>query len=482
MVDIPEPLLRTFRDEAEEVLAELERCTLELDGGGDDLPLLEAMFRCAHTLKGNASCLGFDGMTRLAHKLEEAISSAIGGKKGADPALIRLVLESLDDLARMAAADPGTVVIPVDAGAAQKLSRAIRVDVARLDRALDLVGELGRCPADALDEMIKQLQARILELRLVAVRASFERFRRAVRDIASAAGKEVRLELRCEDVEVDVSVVDALRGPLGHLLRNAIDHGIEPAAARRAAGKPPIGTVTLSARHEGAHLIVELADDGAGMSRERLIERGRALGLDVAGLDDEHVWDLAFAPGLSTAAKVTDLSGRGIGMDVVRRTIESLRGSVTLASVPGAGVTVAIRLPLTLSIVQGLAVGIDDDTYILPLDHVVECVDLEADRVIESVQGGVLELRGEALPYLSLARAVGARADGEGHTSVVVVEQGGRRAGLAVDRLHGEVQTVIKPLGSLFDRVRGLTGSALLADGRVALVVDVRGLLRAATV
>ena len=481
-IEIPEALLRTFRDETDEVLAELERCALELGGGGAHAPLIEAMFRSAHTLKGNASCLGFDALTRAAHELEETLDAARKSAEAPGPTLITLVLGRLDELRRLSMAAAGV--------APERATQAIRVDVARLDRALDLVGEIGVARArlgagdedalEAVDVLVRDLQARILDLRLIPIRDAFERFRRAIRDLAIAAGKEVRLDLRCDDCEVDVAVADALRGPLAHLIRNAIDHGIEGAAARRAAGKPSVGTVTLAARHEGSHLLVELSDDGAGLSRERLLERGRALGLSVDESRDDAVWELAFAPGLSTARQVTDLSGRGIGMDVVRRTIEGMRGSVTLSSRAGRGVTATIRLPLTLSIVQGLAVGVEGETYVLPLDHVVECLELERDRSVTSAIGGVLELRGEPLPFVSLARAVGAREDAGSHHNVVVVEQDGRRAGLAVDRLHGEVQTVIKPLGSLLDGVRGLAGSALLADGRVALVVDVRGLLRAA--
>jgi two-component system, chemotaxis family, sensor kinase CheA len=491
-MEIPEALLRTFRDETDEVLAELERCALELGGGGAQAPLIESMFRSAHTLKGNASCLGFDALTQAAHQLEETLDAARKTADAPGPTIVGLVLGRLDTLARLAAeavAQASPLGAPTSI-AADRATQAIRVEVARLDRALDLVGEIGVARArlgagdhdalEAIDVLVRDLQARILDLRLIPIRDAFERFRRAIRDLAIAAGKEVRLDLRCDDCEVDVAVADALRGPLAHLIRNAVDHGIEGAAARRAAGKPSVGTVTLAARHEGSHLLVELSDDGAGLSRERLLERGRALGLSVDDSRDAAVWELAFAPGLSTAKQVTDLSGRGIGMDVVRRTIEGMRGSVTLASRAGRGVTATIRLPLTLSIVQGLAVGVEGETYVLPLDHVVECLELERDRSVKSTVGGVLELRGEALPFISLARAVGARGDAGSQHNVVVVEQDGRRAGLAVDRLHGEVQTVIKPLGSLLDGVRGLAGSALLADGRVALVVDVRGLLRAA--
>jgi two-component system chemotaxis sensor kinase CheA len=301
-----------------------------------------------------------------------------------------------------------------------------------------------------------------------------------VRDLASGAGKAARLELRCDDVEVDMAVADALRGPFSHLLRNAIDHGIEAPAERTRAGKPMAGLLTLSARREGGTLVVELADDGAGLDRERLLERGKKLGLPTSGLSDAEILELAFAPGLSTAERITDLSGRGIGMDVVRRTIEGMRGSVVLTSVAGQGATVTLRVPLALSIIQGLAVGVGGETCVLPLDHVVECVELDDERVVQSPQGGVLELRGEALPFVDLGCRLGLARENAPRPSVVVVQQDGKRAGLAVTALYGEVQTVIKPLGRLFETVKGIAGSAVLGDGRIALVVDVRGLMRAA--
>jgi len=216
------------------------------------------------------------------------------------------------------------------------------------------------------------------------------------------------------------------------------------------------------------------------MDRERLRERARTLGVATGALTEQQELDLAFVPGLSTSDRVTDLSGRGIGMDVVRGAIEGLRGSVHLASRPGEGVSVTLRLPLALSIIQGLAVSVGEEICLLPLDHVIECAEIEPERTTTSIEGGVVQLRGDALPYLDLARRLGIPSQAAERPSVVVVEQEGRRAGLAVRALHGEVKTVIKPLGRLFAGVAGIAGSAVLGDGRVALVIDVRGLLRAA--
>jgi two-component system chemotaxis sensor kinase CheA len=399
---------------------------------------------------------------------------------------------------RSTAAAPNAAAGVQPTGPNAAAPRTIRVDVARLDHAMELAGGLsiarGRLAAaidrgnlaqagealEAADTLFRELEAQVLALRLVPLGASFDRMRRAVRDLGLATAKDVHLELSCDDVEVDMAVAEALRAPLSHLIRNAIDHGIELPAVRTRKGKPAQGRVTLAARHEGGHLVVELSDDGAGLDRAALIARAAALGIDATDFDDEQIGKLAFAPGLSTAPQVGDLSGRGVGMDVVRRAIEGLRGSVHLRGVPDAGVTVTLRLPLALSIMQGLAVGIDDQTYVLPLDNVVECVSLDRARAIEAPHGGVLELRGDALPYLDVGHQLGVAGRRGRGGSVVVVEHDGRRAGLQVDELRGEIQTVIRPVGRLFEHVRGVAGSAILGDGQLALVVDVRGLVRAA--
>ena len=522
MIDPQEQLHRVFCAETAEILIELEHAVMALAGGGGR-EALDAMFRHAHTLKGNASCLDFGALTRVAHHVEDALQAARAPRGSGDPTLQALLLEALDVLtwlAREAGAgrDPSSdaTLDPICerlsawavggiAAAAPRASvepsvqaptRTVRVDVARLDRALDAIGELavarGRL-ADAVvhrdnaraeaalqsvESLFHDLHTQILELRLVPLRFSLERLQRSAHDLGLAVGKEVRLEIATEGVEVDLRVAEALRAPLVHLLRNAIDHGIEAHEVRQRAGKPAAGLLRLSARQDDGHLLVELADDGAGLDRDKLLERGRRLGLVGDAMTDDQIWDLVFAPGLSTADQVSEMSGRGIGMDVVRRSIEQLRGDVRVHSVAGHGVTVAVRVPMSLSIVQGLAVRAADETYILPIDHVVECVRLDRERAMSSASGGVLELRGEPLPFLHLARQLGVDRGAVGDGFVVVIEREGVRAGLAVDGLAGEVQTVIKPLARLFDGVRGLAGTAVLGDGRVALVVDVRTVLR----
>jgi two-component system, chemotaxis family, sensor kinase CheA len=320
-----------------------------------------------------------------------------------------------------------------------------------------------------------------MQIRMVPVGPLLRQYERTVRDLAHASGKEAHLIVEDGEVELDTSVVEGLREPLTHMIRNAVDHGLETADERVRQGKDPVGTIRLSARHEDGTVVVSLTDDGRGIDQALLLERAREIGLvpHDGTMSTEALLGLIFEPGFSTRRVANDLSGRGVGMDVVRRTIEALRGTVQVQSEVGHGTTILIRLPLTLAIIDGFAVGIADETYVVPLTSVVECVDLPPERVREGDEAGVLSLRGEPLPYLRLRRYFG---QGDRHVSgreaVVVVRHGDGYAGLAVDALHGHMQAVIKPLGKLFADVRGVTGSTILGDGRVALILDVPTLLR----
>src|SRR5262249_31405802 len=276
---------------------------------------------------------------------------------------------------------------------------------------------------------------------------------------------------------------ERLRDPLTHMLRNAIDHGVEPPELRAACGKSIEGTVTLRAAHEGGSIVIEVSDDGAGFNRSRIAARARATGLSAQPeqLPDAELLGFVFAPGFSTADTVTDLSGRGVGMDVVRHNIDALRGTIDIASVEGEGSTVTARLPLTLAIIDGFGVGVGAETYVIPLDAVLECLALPQDTHDGDAGNGVVNLRGEPLPFLRLRDPPGVPGERPAREHVVVVQHAGGRAGLAVDALYGERQAVIKSLGSTLDAVPGLSGSTILGDGRVALILDVPALLRGAT-
>jgi two-component system chemotaxis sensor kinase CheA len=518
-------LLRTFQQESDQLLSELERLALDLDERPDEVALVEEMFRCAHTLKGCASCVGFERILAHAHELESAFEAVTTQKRDPNQELASLTLQAVDLMrqgARVsldAASDPipgedvflarvarwhrgatdtakGRDAALPAAQAAKRAAPALRVDVERLDALLNLVGEVaiaeGRLgsaiEAGDRDTMIsaqqtfhglfQTLQESVTRLRLVQLGPSLERFRRAVRDLSRGAGKEVDLVTDADDVEADVALSEALSAPLLHMVRNAIDHGIETPERRRELGKDPVGRITLRARHDGHYVVVDVIDDGAGMDRKKLLARAHELGIPLSDPDDASIDELAFASGLSTSDEVTSLSGRGIGMDVVRRDIEAMRGSVSVQNAPGRGLTVSIRVPLTVAVIQGFGVEVGKETYILPVDAIRECIDLDPERAMSSEIGGVVELRGKPLPFIDLATHFELEAGAKRRAAIVVLEHGTQRAGLQVDALVGEVQTVIKPLGPLFASVKNLAGSAVMADGRVALVLDVGSLLR----
>lgn len=518
----------TFFAETGEHLSEFEGALIELERQPGDQALAKTIFRIAHTIKGDASMVGYTAMTEFAHGLESLLEKIAGGTQPFTPTLATILLRSVDILRGLTGAEDPSLMPAAARGLLSELegasggaeptrqdpqpeaerrsrardsARTLRVKVAKLDRMLDLVGELaisrGRLDTqlaaltgakaaavqDAhrdLDRLFNELQEHVMQARLVPVGTLFQGYTRAVRDLALQTAKEIDLAIEGSEVEVDNAVVEQLREPLIHLIRNAVDHGIENGVERRAAGKPSCGHISLRARHEAAFVIIEVADDGRGMVREKLVAQARKWGgvEEVDRLSDADLQDLIFEPGFSTAAKVTDLSGRGIGMDIVRRAVERLRGTITVKSVPGRGTTFTLRFPLTLAIIEGFGVTAGDESYVLPLDAVVECVDLPADQRSETEGSGVLNLRGEPMPYVGLTAFFGFGGGGEGRQKIVVVRHGEGRAGIAVDGLQGECQAVIKPLDNLFKNAIGISGSTILGNGRVAMILDVPALLR----
>jgi len=384
--------------------------------------------------------------------------------------------------------------------AAQKTRehRVVRVDAARLDGLIDLVGELVIAGAAAqlsasrsgnnalietiasLSELVERIRDEALSLRMVPVGEIFSRFPRVVRDASRELGKDIQLELEGEETELDKSMVDRLGDPLIHLVRNAIDHGIESPDARRIRGKADYGTVWLNAFHESGSVVIEVGDDGAGMDRARIRARAVERGLIEAEavLSDQQILQLVFEPGFSTSETVTSLSGRGVGMDVVKRNIEALKGDIEIESNEGEGTVVRLRMPLTLAIIDGFRVGVGSVGFVIPLDMVLECLDLPTDN--SGSRQHYLNLRGEVLPYLPLRELFEVDAPLPSRQSVVVVQYGSQRAGLVVDSLEGELQAVIKPLGQLFRGVKGLAGSTILGNGAVALILDVPDLIHRA--
>ncbi len=385
---------------------------------------------------------------------------------------------------------------------------SIRVAVAKVDALINLMGELVitqsmlRQHSESLDPVANEallaglqqlarntrdLQESVMGVRMLPVEFAFSRFPRMVRDLATRLEKKVHLRTSGEQSELDKGVIEKIVDPLVHLVRNAIDHGLETPADRRAAGKDETGTLTLSAAHQGGHIVIEIGDDGRGLDRERILRKAKERNLAVPeNPSDAQVWDLVFAPGFSTVDTLTDLSGRGVGMDVVKKNIAALGGQVEIRSQSGRGTTVSIRLPLTLAIVDGMSVAVGDEVFIVPLSMVIESLQL-TDADVHMIAGDtrVLHVRGDYVPLLNLASQYGlpaaTRAAGTPPPTpiAVLVESDGRRLALEVDELLGQQQVVVKNLESNYRRVTGVSGATILGDGRVALIIDPAGLSQA---
>ncbi len=372
-------------------------------------------------------------------------------------------------------------------------ARLIRIPADKLDRLIDLVGELviagasvnllaGRSGNGDLVEatsltsrLVESIRDAALQLRMVQIGETFNRFNRVVRDTSRELGKDIELVITGGETELDKSMVEKIGDPLMHLVRNAMDHGIESPEVRAANGKPPRGVLELNAYHDSGSIMIEVADDGGGLNRDRILAKAVERGLVQAGqsLSDSEIYNLIFEAGFSTADQVSNLSGRGVGMDVVRRNIQSLRGTVEISSEPGKGSRFAIRLPLTLAIIDGFLVGVGRAAYVIPLDSVVECIELAAG----SEERDYLNLRGEVLPFVRLRDVFEVAGEVPPRQNVVVVQYAGLKAGIVVDQLMGEFQTVIKPLGTIFKHVKGIGGSTILGSGEVALILDVQALV-----
>lgn len=379
-------------------------------------------------------------------------------------------------------------------------SATVRVAAERLDELVDLVGELVIAQArlvqiaahrddpelatvaEDLARLSSELRDSTLSVRMVPIGTTFSRFNRLVHDLAGELGKDIELETRGAETELDKTVIERLTDPLMHLIRNSCDHGIEAPAVRLAAGKPARATVTLSSYHEGRHVVVEIRDDGAGLDLEAI--RARALERKLidpgATLSDAEITGLIFLPGFSTAKVVSNVSGRGVGMDVVKRSIEALRGTVEIESQRGHGTCIRITLPLTLAIIEGLLVRVGASSYVLPMSLVEECVELTRADVARAHGNRVTPVRGELVPYLRLRDWFQVEGDGPPIEQITIVTAGGFRCGLVVDHVVGQHQTVIKSLGNMYAGVRGISGATILGNGEVALIVDVPILLRAA--
>ena len=528
-----EAVRRLFIAEAEEGLGVAESGLLRLEQQPDDPDVIAPVFRAVHTLKGNSGAFGLTAVGALAHALEDALGDLRDRVVAPSPERISLMLAAVDelrgllaqgsaaprelsgpheDLRRRLASSRGTTPMQSKpaagrpsaggegAGASAALARTLRVSIERLDQLLSLTGEIAVARA-RLSQMIEtpslprrrlqeaqreserlyiDLQDLVMKLRMVPVGPALAQLARTVRDLALALGKEARFEIAGGDVEVDNAVLQLLRDPLTHMVRNAIDHGIEKPERRVALGKPRAGLVAIRCVRQPGAILIELADDGAGIERARLLAKARERGLLApdAVPPDAQLFGLLFEAGFSTVDEVSDLSGRGVGLDVVRRNIHALRGTVGITSQSGQGTTVTIRLPLTLAVIEGLLVRLGETTGVLPVEEVTESLAMPAEAS-SGAGRGVVMLRGKALPYVRLRHLFGVAGAPPPREVLIVVASDTGPVGFVVDAVSGQRQTVIKPLAKVFRNVPGISATTVLGDGQVALILDVAALIEA---
>jgi two-component system chemotaxis sensor kinase CheA len=379
---------------------------------------------------------------------------------------------------------------------AQKASTAIRVNSQKLGQLIDLVGELvisqaslrvqiekHRIPdmedtLSGVDALVENIRDHAMQLRMVPIAETFNRFKRLVRDSSKSLDKDIELHIEGGDTEIDKEIVEKITDPLTHLIRNSIDHGIELPAQRSHSGKDPRGIIGLKAEHESGRIIIEVSDDGAGLDPERIRQKALNMGLIKEDIEYSHsqILNLIFEPGLTTKQQATNLSGRGVGMDVVKRNIEALRGTIDVDSTPGKGTVFTMNLPLTVAIIEGFMVGVGNDRYVIPLASIDECIEFPGDwRISEDKH--YINLRSSVLPYVRLRDLFDIPDSLPVRESLVVLRSGRKRIGLLVDELYGELQTVIKPLGAIFEAIPSLSGATILGDGSVALILNVQAII-----
>jgi two-component system chemotaxis sensor kinase CheA len=538
MIEIPgdrDELIRYFRDECDELIAQIDSDLLQLEELASeersDPERINSLFRALHTIKGSAGMLQFQDVATLAHRLENVCDLLRTGAGVAAKPLLDALFDGRDLLTALircsiggtAPPPPGTAeelharldaaisgsqetktpprektALQTDAGETRGRGRTIRVDIARLDDLVDLVGELViaknrivqisgameppaggaelRSAAARLARVTAELQESIMRARMVRIAGVFERFPRLVRDLAKAGGKDVELIVEGEQTSLDKTLVDELGEPLMHLVRNCVDHGIESPRLRRESGKAQTATLRLQAYREGNSAVVRVADDGAGIDLPRVKERAVAMGL-IGPLDepDDHaLLEMLFVPGFSTARTITEVSGRGIGMDVVRRSITRLSGTLEVETKRGEGTAFTIRLPLTLAILRALLVRIGGELYALPVEGVTESLRLDALDVRRESDGEVIAYRGAALPVLRGAEffELGLKCSASDNPLIVVLGAANRQVGLVVDELVAEEEIVVKPLSELVGSIPGIIGGTILGDGAIALIID----------
>ena len=533
-------LVGDFVVEAREHLDSIEGRLLVLEQSPDDMETIHAVFRSFHTIKGLAGFLEFTAIRDVAHEVETLLDLARNSKLAIRPAVVDVILESADylkqavNLVEAGLSGEPTGLVPADPGLLQRITRladpsgqvepahdassvpatagartvthkapdasSVRVETAKLDYLMDMVGEMviaqslirhnpslgsvqdPRLAGDLsqLARITSEVQRTAMDMRMIPIGQLFQRTGRMVRDLSRKTGKRVELETIGEDTELDKTIAEELSDPLLHMVRNSIDHGIEPADIRAASGKDPIARIRLAAYHNGGQIIIEISDDGRGLDREKILNKSQRNGLIETGahLSENEVFNLIFEPGFSTAEQVTDISGRGVGMDVVRKHVQKLRGRIEIQSSPGQGTTFFLRLPLTLAIIEGLVVKVGREQYIVPIFAIKEIFRPSAES-LSTIHGQdeMALVRGRLLPVIRQYRNFGVkpRAENPCDGLLLVAESDGKTFCLLVDELIGKQEVVIKSLGERLKNIEGIAGGAILGDGRVGLILDMDG-------
>jgi two-component system, chemotaxis family, sensor kinase CheA len=529
-------LYELFTESCLEQLSGIEAAVLDLETAGQSTfrSKVEAVFRAAHTIKGDAGALALAPLVELCHAVESVLAAIRDQALPVTPTLVGELLAAFDgikrmveqptvakaqdvapDLARLAelpdklraekiraeAPSAPAGAAPAEAAPAEMGDRIrnLSIPARELDILVDRVGELGiaqarlaslsqgrsdlvlRDVAEEVERLVGLLRDQVLGLRMLPIKVSFPKYRRLVRDACATLGKEAELVMAGENTELDKAIIEQLNTPCIHLLRNAVDHGIEAPDVRLALGKPSRGIITLSARQDGNDVVISIADDGAGIDADKLWRKAVAAGRADPSRQPSptEALDLIFLPGLSAADAVGAVSGRGVGMDAVREGIATLRGRIEVASTPGRGASFTIRLPVSLAIIDCLEVRVARETYFLHLDYVEECLELPPGQAPRQGRG-ILPRCGAAMPLLCLRHFLGLAPAENGQAHVVVVRQGERRAGIVVDEVVGRKQAVLKHLGKALGKIEGVLGGTVTESGDMALVMDVPGLMRAA--